>query len=135
MSGFEQLWGNVATVRGGEPVSAELAPLVCDAYTQLNASPIDLAGLKLSLQNLLQYLAGPGRTNANCWAVDVFFMELDFGEFYDNETRIPEDFGDILVKMGEALHDTVKSPRVAENFGCLPEQLLAAVNDLNTARE
>jgi hypothetical protein len=34
--------------------------------------------------------------------------------------------------MGEALHDTVKTPKSAENFDCLPEQLLARARRGNT---
>jgi hypothetical protein len=33
--------------------------------------------------------------------------------------------------MGEALHDTVQAPEIAENFGCLPEQLLERVRHLH----
>jgi len=32
--------------------------------------------------------------------------------------------------MGQALHDTVKTPKIAENFDCLPEQLLERVRRL-----
>jgi hypothetical protein len=32
--------------------------------------------------------------------------------------------------MGEALHDTIGAPEIAENFGCLPEQLLERLRQL-----
>ena len=32
--------------------------------------------------------------------------------------------------MGEALHDTVQTPEIARNVGCLPEQLLECVKQL-----
>ena len=37
---------------------------------------------------------------------------------------------DILAMMSEALHDTVQAPEIAQNFGCLPEQLLEKVRNL-----
>jgi hypothetical protein len=71
-----------------------------------------------------------GRTNANCWAVDLF---VDQGEKWERdwaEQGLPESFHDVFAMMGEALHDTVHAPSVAENFGCLPEQLLERVGRL-----
>jgi hypothetical protein len=37
---------------------------------------------------------------------------------------------DVLAMMGEALHDAVKAPEIARNFGCPPEQLLERVKRL-----
>ena len=48
-----------------------------------------------------------GRTNANCWAVDLFFANSEGWEKDWAEQDLPEDFHDILAMMGEALHDTV----------------------------
>jgi hypothetical protein len=45
--------------------------------------------------------------------------ERDWGDH-----NLPEKLHDVLAKMGEALHDTVRHTDIAENFGCLPEQLL-----------
>ena len=50
------------------------------------------------------------------------------------EQNLPEDFHDVLAMMGEALHDTVQAPEIAENFGCLPEQLLEKVDHLSRQR-
>jgi len=36
----------------------------------------------------------------------------------------------VLALMGQALHDTVGSPKIAENFDCLLEQLLDRVRRL-----
>jgi hypothetical protein len=52
-------------------------------------------------------------------------MGKDWGE-----QNLPESFHDVLAMMGEALHDTVQAPETAENFGCLPEQLLERVRHL-----
>jgi hypothetical protein len=35
--------------------------------------------------------------------------------------------------MGQALHVRVKTPKIAENFDCLPEQLLVRVRRLTSA--
>jgi len=52
-------------------------------------------------------------------------MERDW-----TDQGLPDEFHDVLAKMGEALHDTVQSPAVAKNFDCLPEQLLEEVRNL-----
>ena len=77
------------------------------------------------------FLAGEGRTNANCWAVDLFFALSQGWERDWAEQRLSEDFHDVLATMGSALHDTIKAPDIAENFGCLPEQLLKHVKRLS----
>jgi hypothetical protein len=82
------------------------------------------------LEELLEFLAGEGRTNANCWAVDLFFDSSQGWERDWVEQDLPEEFHDVLSMMGEALHDTVRTPAIAENFECLPEQLLDRVKRL-----
>jgi hypothetical protein len=67
------------------------------------------------------FLAGEGRTNANFWAVDLFFAYSQGWERNWTEQHLPDDVHDVLATMGSALHDTVKTPDVAQNFGCLPE--------------
>lgn len=131
MPSFEEAWDAAAKPRGGETVSPELKPLLYDTYTLVLANPKNLSALKQSLQALLEYLAGPGRTNANCWAVDLFFMTDDNWESDWGEQGLPDDFANIFTAMGGALHDTVSSPHIAENFGSLPEQILAQVNRLD----
>jgi hypothetical protein len=123
MNGFEQLWATVAKTRDGEQVSPKLKPLLCRVHEAVLASPAKLPALKNSLVGLLQYLAGEGRTSANCWAADMFFCSDDWEHDW-SEQNLPDDFHEVLSRMGEALHDTVASPEIASNFGCLPEQLL-----------
>src|SRR6266851_4047698 len=96
-------------------------------YSEVLAAPADLPALKESLTALLEYLSGQGRTNANCWAVDMFFCLSKGWESDWTEQHLPGDFHDVLALMGEALHDTVRTPKIAENFDCLPEQLIARV--------
>jgi hypothetical protein len=130
MSGFDEAWAAVAVSRDGESVSPRLRPLLQAVYFRVLSEPVSQAELKKSLENLLEFLAGDGRTNANCWAVDLFFAlsqgwEQDWGGL-----ALPEDFHDVLAMMGEALHDTVRNPEIARNFACLPEQLLERVKRL-----
>ena len=130
MVGFEKAWDAIARSHDGEAVSQELRPLLRQVYFDLLAQTVDLSALKGSLSALLEYLSGPGRTNANCWAVDLFFCVSEGWEQDWTERQLPKDFQDVLALMGQALHDTVKSPKIAENFDCLPEQLLARVKNI-----
>lgn len=131
MAGFDEAWAAVAHSHDGEAVSPELRLLLRQVYSSVLAEPANLRALKDSLSSLLEYLRGPGRTNANCWTVDLFFGLSEGWERDWTEQNLPDDYHDVLALMGEALHDTVKTPNIAENFGCLPEQLLARVQQLN----
>jgi hypothetical protein len=99
-------------------------------YLTVLSKPTDLGELKRGLQELLQFLAGDGRTNANCWAADLFFDLSEGWERDWTDQDLPDGFHDVLAMMGEALHDTVRTPKIAENFDCLPEQLLDRVKRL-----
>jgi hypothetical protein len=131
MAGFNEAWAAVNRPRRFEAVSSDLQPLLRQVYFEILRTPPDLAALKESLTALLEYLGSKGRTNANCWAVDMFFSQSEGWERDWTEQHLPEDFHDVLAYMGEALHDTVRSPQVAANFDCLPEQLLDRVRCLN----
>lgn len=129
MKDFEQVWSSVARLRNGEAVLPDLKPMLLRVHNDATAVPVHLAALKNSLVKLLQYLNGEGRTNANCWATDLF-LSADELEHCWQDQEWPEDFHNVLAKMGQALHDTVSSPEVARNFGCLPEQLLEEAESL-----
>jgi hypothetical protein len=131
MPGFEQTWLSVAHPRGGESVSIALRPLLQAVYSSILSSPRDLLALKSSLQRLLEYLSGDGRTSANCLAVDAFFADNGGWDRDWADQELPDDFHDVLAMMGEALHDTVRDPGVARNFDCMPEQLLERVKRLD----
>jgi hypothetical protein len=126
--GFDHAWAAVDHPKDGEPVSAELQPLLRRVYSQVLAAPADLPALKESLTVLLEYLSSQGRTNSNC--VDMFFGLSEGWERDWTEQPLPDDFHDVLALMGQALHDTVRTPKIAENFDCLPEQLLGRVRRL-----
>src|ERR1700744_1511195 len=123
MKGFEQVRSAVAGTPGGEAVVPDLKSLLLRVHDDVTISPVNLPALENSLTELLQYLSGGGRTSANCWATDLFICSDD-SEHHWPEQKLPDDFHDVLGKMGEALPDTIKSPDFARNFGCLPEQLL-----------
>jgi len=129
MPGFDDAWSAVAKSKDWEPVSPELRPLLQNVYLTVLSTPPDTISLKKSIEELLEFLAGPGRTNANCWAADMFFMMSEGWERDWTEQNLPEELHDVLSLMGDALHDTVQAPKVASNFGCLPEQLLDRVRN------
>ena len=130
MPGFEDAWTAVDKARDGESVSPELRPLLQGVYRDTLSAPPDLVSLKNNLEELLEFLVAKGRTNANCWATDMFFMLSEGWERDWTEQDLPAEFHDVLALMGEALHDTVQAPQVAANFDCLPEQLLVRVRNL-----
>jgi hypothetical protein len=114
----------------GESVSPELRPLLTSVYAEVQRNPADLAALYEAIHRLLNYLASPaGRTNANCWAADSFFLHTDRWE--RDWEHLPEAYQDLLGDLGGAFHDTVSHPEIAENFGSTPEQLLARLDRMN----
>src|ERR1051325_8518921 len=113
MPGFEDAWSAVDKSRRGESVSPELKPLLREVYGGILSMPADLVRVKTSLEKLLVFLEHEGRTNANCWATDIFFMSSEGWERDWTEVGLPGDFHDVLALMGEALHDTVQTPKIA----------------------
>jgi hypothetical protein len=130
MAAFDNAWLAISGERNGESVSAQLRPLLEAVYRQTIAEPIDSVALKQSLAELLSFLGGEGRSNANCWATDLFFARCENWETDWAERNLPESIHDVFAMMSEALHDTVQAPEIARNFGCLPEQLLERVRNL-----
>jgi len=130
VAGFDEAWAAVNHRRDGESVSPELQPLLRHVYSDILAAPFDRAALKRSLSTLLEYLTTNGRTNANCWAMDLFFCTSDGWEQDWTEQNLPDDFHGCAVADGQALHDTIGAPNIAQNFDGLPEQLLDRVRRL-----
>ena len=102
MTGFDTAWAAVNHAKDEEPVSSELRPLLQGVYSAVLAVPTNLHALKDSLSSLLEYLSGVGRTNANCWAADLFFCLSEGWERDWTEQDLPEDFHDVLSLMGQA---------------------------------
>ena len=115
-------------------MSSELAPLLLAVYDELARHSENHAPMKDAIERVLLFLASPaGRTNANCWAADLFFV---LGEGWGDVTweHVPDQLGDVLGDMAGALHDTVQAPDVAENFDSTPEQLLVRVRAFEIAK-
>jgi hypothetical protein len=108
----------------GERVSPEVRPLLESFYACLEEPSIGLESLVSAIEAVLTFLASPqGRTNANCWAVDLFFCLRD--DWKCSWEHLPEELQEILEEMGGALHDTVQCPEIAHRFDSSPEQLLS----------
>jgi hypothetical protein len=123
MKDFEQVWASIAETRHAAGISPHLKTLVLRVHIDATTIPVGLPTLRGSLSELLRYLSSEGRTNANCWTTDLFFSTDELEEDWSSH-ELPEDLHEVFCRMSEALHDTVSSPDVAWNFGCLPEQLL-----------
>ncbi len=100
MPSFDEAWTAAARNRDSESVSPKLQILLQSAYSQIVFHPTDLIALKTSLMNLLGFLKDEGRTNANCWAVDLFFAKSEGWERDWADQGLPESFHDVLAMMG-----------------------------------
>ena len=108
-----------------QQADATLQPLMQSVRAAVFASPADVPTVKASLIALLEYLSSPaGRTDANCCAVDGFF-------YLDDDLpleHLPNSLQDVFAHM-DALHDTITTPDIAQNFSSTPEQLLERARD------
>ena len=119
----------IVEAHDGERVASDLRPLRMNVYELLARKPADFSAVKNALERLLTFLqSSRGRTNANCWATDLFFGVQDGWD--RNWDHLPDTFGDILSDMGGALHDSVSTPTIAADVESTPEQLLARVRAL-----
>src|SRR5687767_161856 len=113
---FESEWQVIGGLKNIDQVAQEVKTLLSRAYAAANAEPPDTSKLILQLDELLTFLGSPqGRTDANCWATDLF---LKLAEGWNWE-GLPEELTDVMGDMAGALHDTVSHPHIAANFGGL----------------
>ena len=133
--GFDAAWAAVNVPRDGESVSPELRPRLADVYRDIATKPFGASALKASFENLLTYLAGAGRTHANCWAVDLFFCVCEGWSPDWTHHDLPEPFNQVIAMMGEALNSAVRDPELARSLNSLPEQILEAVRQLPSDAE
>lgn len=120
MTTFEGAYSRAVGRR--KDVSPKIASLLRELHSQACARPLNRESLKQALIELLEFLATPeGKTNSNCWTVDLFCCSDDWEIGWED---LPEDLVDILGDMGGALHDTVQAPEIAHNLDSTPEQLL-----------
>jgi hypothetical protein len=124
---FDEVFQRVSKTPNVQGFSVELRALLRALYRELERRPPDLAGLRGSLMDLLEFLSSPeGRTDANCWMADLFVMHLVFFEpapFEDVADDVPIEYADLLGEM-MGLHDTVSAPEIAKMARDTPEDLL-----------
>jgi hypothetical protein len=107
-------------------VSPKIEPFLNQLYGSIIHRPINLESIKLSLINLLTFLTTPeGRTNDNLWMVDLFITH----KLWEAMGDLSEPWQNILGRM-MGLHDTIKAPDIARQFGSTPEQLLEQAKKL-----
>ena len=109
---FDALWKSSVRYRH---VSRELEPLLRDLYAGLS----DPAATRDALERLLSFLAGAGRTDANCTAT-YYFTTATEPLWQD----LPAALRAILDDMSGTLQDSVHAANIARTFEATPEQLL-----------
>ena len=129
---FETAWANVVRqgqIAGRDSITPLLKPLLRHLFDSLEADPISATTAKAAIVAVLRFLTTPeGRTDPNCWAVDLFMGEHWGPE--DRELFIGDELAQVLADMGGALHDTIQYSHVAKNFYSTPEQLLERAEDV-----
>ncbi len=129
MDSFDTVFDNVKALgrlAGREPISPELEPLLRALHHVLSQRSIKVTEVKAATVDVLRYLTTPtGRTDANCWAVNLFMLE-DWGPV-ELDLAVGDALNDVLADMGGALHDTIEYPDIARMFESTPEQLLQRV--------
>jgi hypothetical protein len=119
---FEEAFQRIA---GSAPTS--LRPIFREVHDAYASRPPDAVRAKSALVSLFTYLASPdARTHANVCAVERFLME---DPALTKDTALPPEFVEFILN-ADALHDTIESPEVAENFESTPEQLLEKARNL-----
>ncbi|MHC4511578.1 MAG: hypothetical protein ACYTAO_21940 [Planctomycetota bacterium] len=120
MAGFDEGYAKCCRGRRG---SEELRLLLARVYDMIHTVPADPLGLKVALVALMSFLCEPQhRNDETCWLVDTFFSVED--HWSRRWEGLPQDYRQLLDDIGGALHDTVRAPTTAHNFGSTPEQLL-----------
>jgi hypothetical protein len=116
--GFESLWKTSVRYRR---VSRELEPLLHG----LHGAFADPAATRDALEQLLIFLAGPGRTDANC--TTTYYFTSNSEPLWQH---LPPELRAILDDMSGALQDSVHAENIARTFEATPEQLLERVRKL-----
>jgi hypothetical protein len=90
-----------------------------------------LPGLRVALAELLEFLSGSGRTEANCRTVDAFFCLLtaEHSEILD---RLPAGWQELVDDLGLDLAATFEDPERADRAGASPEKLFERFRALET---
>jgi hypothetical protein len=133
MSNFEKVSNGIAkswsTPINHKSVSPKIKFLLNEFYDAMAMKPAEVKLIKEKLVNIFTFLTTTeGRTNNNLWLVDLFvslMMDWEVKSFSD----LPESLRNLIEEM-MGLHDTIKDPEVAKNFGTTPEQLLEKAQKL-----
>lgn len=104
--------------------SRELEWLLRAVHSELATG--DLSAMRAALVALLEFLAGEGRTDANCNTTYYFFTETE-----PLWRALPPEYQAVLDDMSGTLHETVYAPDIARIFEATPEQLLERVKKLD----
>lgn len=109
---FHALWKSAVRYRH---VSRELEPLLHELHEAFG----DAAATRAALEQLLVFLAGPGRTDANCTTTYYFTSNAE-----PLWQHLPAELRAILDDMSGTLQDSVHAEHIARTFEATPEQLL-----------
>jgi hypothetical protein len=109
---FDELWKLSVRYRR---VSRELEPLLRDLHGALG----DARASRDALERLLSFMAGAGRTDANCTATYYFTAATE-----PLWQEMPDELRSILDDMSGTLQDSIHASSIARTFEATPEQLL-----------
>jgi hypothetical protein len=124
---FSAWWHSVRHPGASQPLEAHLR----DVHQDLVRSRLDLARLKRSLEELLAYLSGDGRTEDNCRSTDAFFCLLT-AEHPRLVDRLPAGaWQDVVDDLGIDLGASLSEPETAERAGTSPERMLDRIRSLD----
>lgn len=117
---FDSWWSEAGGDAAGDPA---LEPRVRVVHAALVARVPDLSTLRGALVDLLEHLAGSGRTPDNCRTVDAFLCLLTAEHTFLVE-RLPPGWQDLIDDLGIDLGAALDDPEAAERAGATPERLL-----------
>ncbi len=115
---FDAVWKSSVRFRRA---SRELEPMLRRLYEAFG----DSQETRRALDELLTFLAGAGRTDANCETTHYFTNATEA-----MWTALPEELRGILDDMSGTLHDSIHAESIARTFEATPEQLLERLRRL-----
>ena len=107
---------------GFRAFSPQLRELLAAAFVSI-ADGGTPGRVRAELLGLFTFLAGEGRTDANCSVTDSFFAAAE-AEWRAAAESLPQDLAAFVADVSGALHDSIYAEPIARNFGATPEQML-----------
>lgn len=124
MQDFDSVYDLTVGERDGVD-SNVLRPLLQAVYCESIRELVDRSSLKEALLALARFLTSPyGRTSNYCWAVDLFFEDVD-DTWRPRTVHLSDDFREVLDEFC-FLHGAVEQP----DYHTTPEQLLAMIEGI-----